>query len=733
MFIIDGDITMIAFRHQRNSLFLFLGMLLIILPLSTWSLVHAYQLSRAGAPTTPISHVVVIMMENHTFDNMFGTYPGANGVTLTRAPNPIRADYDHSGPAEFAALDRGNMDEFPSRSFVQYIKSDIPTYWDYATHFGLGDNFFSSAATNSAPNHVSMIAGQTGDGFENDSGNGCFGTANNIIYAKKLDNTQYWTTPCYNILSLPQVLDSAGLSWKYYAGTSIWDAPRRILNEYKNPNDTHNSNGLISDIKAGKLAAVSWVMPPGGGPNDHPPVVWEGGENWVATQVNALMNSKYWNSTAIFLTWDDWGGFYDHVVPPTLDGQGLGLRAPLIVISPYTKPGYIGHKVGEFASFDKFIETNWNLGNMGQRDANPQVSDLMDFFNFSQTPNPVLIEPMFNYSTMLKVTSSSPVVGGTGVQGSIKPNDGSTSTTFTYSIQYNPTTPATLYNINIDGVAHAMTIKGPITGGGTLYQYTTTLPVGLHSYSFTFSDGTNTSTLPDNGVPFPGPIVHPFNLGTGITARQSLPGTLVTFTATYTSAANISPTKKEVDIGGVKHIMTGNGTNYVKGVKFTYSEVENTPGELYRRYVFDDGSGPWADESGIFINTPVLLSKTSVTPTTGINTTLFTFSTTYSQWQNFAPANAQLFIDNTAYSMKYTSGSYSTGALFQYSTVLPVGNHTFYVVFSDGQSFWADPFAPATYAGPNVGMVRHPAQPIIPGTILIPSHDQNPDYPFPDG
>ncbi len=722
---------MIPFRLPRLGQIVLGVLLLFLILVNTWSLVRAHR-QAAGTPTTPISHVVVIMMENHTFDNMFGAFPGVNGITLTRAPNPLRSDYNHQGPAVLAAIDGGAMDEFPARSFVQYTQSDIPTYWDYATHFGLGDNFFTSAATNSDPNHVSLIAGQTGGIDETSDTNGCFSSANNIVYSRGLDSKQYWSYPCYNISSLPRLLDNAGVSWKYYATANIWDGVRKIQNEYQNPNDTHNSNGLIPDLNAGKLAAVSWVTPASGGISDHPPAFWENGENWVATQINAIMKSQYWSSTAIFLTWDDWGGFYDHVAPPVLDGQGLGPRAPLIVLSPYAIPRYIGHNLGEFASFDKFIEENWNLGNMGQRDANPRIGDLMDYFNFHQKPNPPLIEPTLHYSTMLQVTAKGPQAGGGGTQGSIAPTDGSTTTTFTYSVLYTPKTPATQFDVNIDGTAHAMTNKGPIAGGGgTLYRYTTTLPIGTHSYTFTFSDGTTTTTMPDNGVPFPGPTVHPFSLSTSTSPIKSLPGTLVTFAATYKSATNKPPRQMEVDIGGTKHSMTGNGSNYAQGVRFTYSEMENTPGELYYRYVFDDGSGPWPVEAGNIVSTPVLLTKTTVTPTTGTSTTVFTFSTTYSEQQGLVPKSAQVFIDNTSHPMVFTSGSFNTGAVYQFSTTLPVGNHTFYVVFSDGNSSWADPFAPATFAGPNVGTAAHPATPVLSGTILSPDHDQDPDYPMP--
>lgn len=148
-------------RRLRMMFPAILLLLLALLSVQGWTLVSANR-HKAGTPNTPIKHVVIIMMENHTFDNMFGTFPGANGVTLTRAPNPLSADINHQAPALLAAIDGGKMDEFSSQAYVQYVKTDIPTYWDYATHFGLGDNFFTSAATNSAPNHVSMIAGQTG-------------------------------------------------------------------------------------------------------------------------------------------------------------------------------------------------------------------------------------------------------------------------------------------------------------------------------------------------------------------------------------------------------------------------------------------------------------------------------------------------------------------------------------------------------------------------------------------
>src|SRR6266849_8177609 len=153
--------------------------LLAIAGLATWHSMPAV-LSRAnthqqGIATTPINHVVVIMMENHTFDNLFGRYPGANGVSnLPRAGNPTE-DYNHDGPSLFADMDGGKMDEFPERGHIQYTQSDIPNYWAYAQQFGLGDNFFTSMATNSTPNHISMITAQSAglDDTATTVGSGC--------------------------------------------------------------------------------------------------------------------------------------------------------------------------------------------------------------------------------------------------------------------------------------------------------------------------------------------------------------------------------------------------------------------------------------------------------------------------------------------------------------------------------------------------------------------------------
>ena len=311
--------------------------------------------------------------------------------------------------------------------------------------------------------------------------------------------------------------------------------------------------------------------------------------------------------------------------------------------------------------------------------------------------------------------------------GSINPTVGGIGTTFSFDIVSKVSSPA-VHNVTIDGKTYAMSLVGPYTGGGggNLWQYQSKLPVGSHSYTFTFSDTSGTITLPFNGVPFPGPEVQPFNV-TAISVRPTtvLPGSKVTYSATYQSPTNTAPTVTTVDIDGISYPLTGNGTNYASGVTYSYSTTALSIGMHYARFKFNDGSGLATYEGYGDPNvTPIVLSSSSFSPTSGTSSTVFTFSTTYTESNGAAPTTAMLYVDNKGYAMSHVSGNYTTGALFQVATRLPPGNHTFAFVFSDTITSWADPFAPLVYAGPNVGAN---AQPIKPGTILYPSHDVNPD------
>src|SRR3989440_114599 len=520
----------------RRWLLVTVLVVILVAGVGTWRLLPLFASNHhvKNTTSTAIQHVVIIMMENHTFDNLFGTFPNANGVALPLAANPMRSDIDHGGASLNAAMDGGNMDEFPTRGTNQYTQSDIPNYWSYATQFGLGDNFFTSISSSSAPNHMAMVAGQTGGIFESTQQQGCKSQQNTLIYSKNLAGKNYWSYPCYNVNSLPQLLTQNGISWKYYTKPPLWDAPQMIQGLYQSPNDIHDPSQFARDVQAGNMAAVSWINPSSAVLADHPPYPLQAGQNFATQQINAVMNSPYWSSTAIFLSWDDWGGFYDHVQPPQIDGLGLGPRTSLIVISPYAKSGYISHQVGEFASFDKFIEENWGLPNLGQRDASTSISDLMDYFDFTQTPQNPLILSLINYSQTLRVPSAG--TKSVNVFEAINPVVGGLATNFIYSILYTLSTTPAVHNVTIDGVDHAMTFKTQ-TSSGALYQYTTKLGVGHHSFTFTFSDTSGTITLPynfaTNHVQFPGPDVNPFALTNSSVTKVASPGQPVTYSTKY--------------------------------------------------------------------------------------------------------------------------------------------------------------------------------------------------------
>src|SRR5579859_1035802 len=617
-----------------------------------------------GTATTPIQHVVVVMLENHTFDNFFGSFPGANGYSkLAHASNPIITDLGHDGPTARAAIDGGKLDGFSPHGMVQYNQSDIPNYWSYAQHFALSDNFFSSDATSSTPNHINMIAAQSG-GLDGTLGTGCQSPQNTVLNSVTTGGKYYWSYTCYNIPSIPQELDSAGISWRYYSSTPIWNAPYFIKPLYTTDakNIMLDSNQFTKDVKSGSMAAVSWVTP-SGTDTDHPPAATLGAQNFVTNIANSIMQSRYWNDTALFVTWDDWGGFYDHVAPPVVDGRGLGLRIPLLVISPYAKSGYISHAQGEFSSFVKFIEENFNLPDLGQRDSLASTSDLMDFFNFKQTPLPPFILNQLPFSTTLLVSSTH------NAPGALSPIDGSTDVTYTYSIMYlGPGIPA-VHNVNIDGHSFPMVNKGGQPGTkGVLYQYSASnMSAGSHKFTFTFSEGSGTVTMPYGTEAFDGPDIHPFHLEKRtVTPSTALPGTRVTYSIQYISPSNKAPTETDIIIDSVQHHMTksGTGNNYAAGVSYTYSTNALAIGTHFLRFKFDDGSGAVLYNGSLGpVVTPLKLTQSSAS-SSGSGT--YTFQTTYTETGGQAPTQALLYVDNQAYQMSCnTNCSYGTGAVFQ--------------------------------------------------------------------
>ncbi|HEU0000646.1 MAG TPA: alkaline phosphatase family protein [Ktedonobacteraceae bacterium] len=660
-----------------------------------------FHSARAATPS-PIQHVVIIMMENHTFDNFFGSFPGANGVVLPQDPNPVPSDYNHGASATAAAIDGGKMDGFASHGFYQYKQSDIPNYWSYAQHFGLSDYFFTSYATSSTPNHMAMMAAQNVDMYDTPQQQGCKSSPNTLMPSRENGvSNDFWSYPCYSVQTLPDLLKNAGLTWRYYSQVPIWDDPMMISGLSGSPNDVHSITQFTKDVQTNNMPNVSWIIPTGNN-TDHPPLALQGGQNFVTQQINAVMNSPYWNSTSIFLTWDDWGGFYDHVAPPSnlVDGMGLGPRVPLIVVSPYAKVGYISHQFGEFSSFVKYVEQNWNLPNLGQRDANPNISNLTDFFNYNQTPLSPLILNQLNFSQTLLMPSPLRIPN---VAGAITPQQGSPSTAITFSIIYTRTDTPAVHNVVIDGTAIPMTVAGT-SSAGILYQYKSKLPVGSHTTSFNFSDGTGMITLPYN-VPIPAPTINPFQVLTSLSPSVALPGVPVTYKAKYSSPTGKAPTLTVIDIDGVAHTMQQtSGTNFKQGVTYTYTTASLSIGVHYFRMRFSDGTSNATYEGFPAPSiTPIALTQSSASSAS----TAFTFQTTYTDTFGTAPTSAKVYVDKVPYSMTLSSGSYSAGAVFKTTVTLPAGCKSFYFVYSDGESLWTDPLAPTSYPCPAVGASFH--------------------------
>jgi phospholipase C len=371
------------------------------------------QSATTPASIDAIQHVIFIVKENHTFDNYFGTYPGADGATsgtmsngtavaLTPEPNALPHDLCHSWACALRAIDGGKMDGFNidggTLAYTQFTQSDIPNYFAYAAHFVLADHMFSSLHGPSFPNHLYTIAAQSGGAINVPTSTGVWGCdspAGTTVQVMASNGAVSERFPCFDFATMADRLQAANISWRYYAAGkgdmgyiwSAYDAINQIRNTSAWSQYVVPYTQFISDVSSGNLPAVSWLTPDYAD-SEHPPENVCQGENWTVEQINAVMQSPLWNSTAIFLTWDDYGGFYDHVAPPDLDVYGLGPRVPLLIISPYAKAGYISHTTYEFSSVLKFIEERFNLQPLTSRDQ--AASDMTDSFNFSQTPLPPL-------------------------------------------------------------------------------------------------------------------------------------------------------------------------------------------------------------------------------------------------------------------------------------------------------------------------------------------------------
>jgi phospholipase C len=394
-----------------------------LLPSGKW--LHA----PTAISTNPITHIMIVVQENRTVDNLFQGLRGADtassglnsfGQTVPLHAVPLAVPYDfiHAHQAFVTEYDGGKMDGFNREregpqcsatncAYAYVRRSDVIPYFEMAHEYVFGDRMFQSNQGPSFPAHQYLVSGDAAglpatsdDAAENPSnlrtgkshgGGGCDSPHNERV--KTIDrhgvegNPVY---PCFERPVLTDLLDTAGVGWRYYqtgGGSGLWhafDAIQHVRYGRDYANVVTDSEAALSDIAAGNLAQVTWIMP-GNGFSDHPGGSLDReGPQWVAAIVNAIGASRYWKSTAIFVTWDDWGGWYDHVKPPIYTSNELGFRVPLLVISPYAKRGRVSHVQYEFGSILKFVEKTFGLGSLGTTDK--RASGMMDCFDFHQPP-----------------------------------------------------------------------------------------------------------------------------------------------------------------------------------------------------------------------------------------------------------------------------------------------------------------------------------------------------------
>jgi phospholipase C len=375
-----------------------------------------------------ITHIVYIVQENRSFDSLFQGYPHANtvpsgkdsyGETIVLQPVSLGAYYeiDHSATAMFQACN-GPKDKLPGThcrmngfnleatdgrmqnpQYVYVRHSESKPYFDMAHEGALADDMFQSQLDESFVAHQYIIAAQAAWSVDLPQGLwGCDGGKYDTVFTLTKERNQYGPhrRPCYDYTTLGDELDAAHLTWRFYAsrygsqssGTGgSWSSYQAIRHIRYGPDwkKVISPNWkFLTDMRKGvELANFTWITPVCDD-SDHTNCPGGYGPSWVSAIVNAVGESKYWDSTAIFIQWDDWGGLYDHVPPPYLGRDSLGFRVPLLMLSPYVKHDYVSHTQYETASVLKFAENLWGLKQMAPADT--RANSPADSFDFSQKP-----------------------------------------------------------------------------------------------------------------------------------------------------------------------------------------------------------------------------------------------------------------------------------------------------------------------------------------------------------
>ncbi len=380
-----------------------------------------------------IKHVVIVIQENRSFDNLFSGYPGADAPSYgyagtKRTPlRPValenRGDIRNNWLDGIHGWNHGKMDGFDREHFYDeasnfayaYVPRDESApYWSMARQYVLADQMFPTEFGPSFTAHLSLIAGNTTLDPEpiaevnQPSGypwgcDGPPGARSHTIDIRRIERFN-GPRPCFQkFRTMADTLDAAGVSWKYYAsplsriGGMVWSEFDSIHSVRYGPDwgkVISPQTKVLSDVEKGALADVTWVTPDWQD-SDHTGSGYNRGPSWVASIVNAIGESRYWQSTAIFVLWDDWGGWYDDAPPPQLDYRGLGIRVPCLMISPYAriatgaKRGYVSHTQYEFGSILKFVEEVYALpplGSTSQGFTDTRATSMLDTFDFTQPP-----------------------------------------------------------------------------------------------------------------------------------------------------------------------------------------------------------------------------------------------------------------------------------------------------------------------------------------------------------
>ncbi len=412
----------------------------LLVPLAAFVLVSCGGSSSfTNVPPAPphqvqkIQHVVIIVQENRSFNNLFYGFPGAHTVAYGYdtdrrkvALKPIGLettwDLDHSSysfftdcngtgsfPGTGCRMDGFNKEyvgcghksyppcpfEHPAYAYVPH--EETKPYFEIARRYVLADRMFASNFdASSFISHQYIIAGQANSAVNYpDASWGCEGGKTDLIGTVTHQRTLYgsYIRVCFDDATLGDELDAAGIPWAFYAAhyssgyVNLWSAYQAIRHIYYGPDwkkDVLPNTNFFEDVEHGRLRAVSWITPSCAN-SDHAGCGSKTGPSWVASLVNAVGKSRYWNSTAIFIFWDDYGGWYDDVAPQLVDYDGLGLRLPMLIISPYAKKGYVSHVHYEHGSILKFVEDRFGLPRLAASDARANSPEL-DCFDFTRPP-----------------------------------------------------------------------------------------------------------------------------------------------------------------------------------------------------------------------------------------------------------------------------------------------------------------------------------------------------------